>query len=108
MRTCVIVRFSFESLHRWAGAPPGSTEWYLVNFHRHMFHVEARKEVSHNDRDIEFIGMRRHMLEVCRNKWGEVPHGDSCEMIAEFLVVMFELHSCAVFEDGENGAEVQR
>ena len=34
---------------------------YLEHPHRHMFHIDARREVFHDDRDVEFIVFKRMM-----------------------------------------------
>jgi hypothetical protein len=78
-----------------------------------MFHVEAKKEVSHTNRDVEFIGLRRQMEEWCRDaltreNLSRKTYTHSCEQIAQDLLMLFELSSCKVFEDNENGAEVER
>lgn len=108
MKRFIIVRFTFEGLHHWPGAPHGTPEWYLKNVHRHVFHVEAKKEVFHGDRDIEFIAYKREMETFCKTAFGGRATTLSCEHMAEQLVNSFLLHSCRVFEDGENGAEIVR
>lgn len=105
MRTSVIVRFQFEGVHSWPGAPAGR-EQHLAFPHRHVFHVEAVKDVSHDDRDVEFIGLKRDMETFVDAAALVGPHSYSCEMMAEKFLVEFQLRSCRVFEDNENGAEV--
>lgn len=114
MRTSVIVRFTFEAIHHWPEAPH-NMQWYLRYPHRHLFHVEAKKEVTHDDRQIEFIELCNRMRSFCQTSFGPVSHGGvvkplvlSCEMIARVLLEHFELKTCEVTEDGENGAEVER
>ena len=99
------MRFTFESLHFWPNAPEGE-EGYLRHPHRHLFHVEAVKDVTHDDRDIEFISFKREMFTHCEVVWGSQLHSDSCEAMARNMVKRFGLRSCRVFEDNENGAEV--
>jgi hypothetical protein len=102
----VIARLSFEGIHSWPDAPDQSTEYYLAYPHRHMFHVEAVMEVQHDDRDVEFIGLRTSMLVYCVRQFSG-PHIYSCEKMALELLQQFGLKSCRVFEDNENGAEVE-
>lgn len=106
MKRAVVVKFQFEGLHCWKSCPLDEVK-FLRDYHRHMFHVTAMKEVDHNDRDIEIILLKRNMLrdEVILN----AAKGDglgtmSCEDICEYLMGMFKLKSCTVLEDGENGA----
>lgn len=107
LKTSIIVRFQFEGFHYWEDAPVQHA--FLREPHRHMFHVEAVKQVVHTNRDIEFIQFRRVLEQHCLLNYGGNQfrsHGKSCEMIAMELVQTYELSSCRVFEDNENGAEV--
>lgn len=108
MKRVVVVRFTFEGQHHWPEAP--DEVGFLRTLHRHRFFVEAEKEVSHGDREVEFILLQRAMCAHCEkikqsttgvNRW-------SCEHWAEALLVEFGLTSCSVFEDNENGARVMR
>ena len=110
MTTNVIVKLQIEGTHQWDGCNKAEVN-YLANEHRHMFHIKAKKTVSHGDRDIEIIKLK-HKIELhfvqywCDykrlNRFGNM----SCEMLAEELCRQFELCYCEVLEDGENGAEV--
>ena len=68
--------------------------------------------MSHDDRDIEIIMLKRNILEYLNKRyWTENANclffdSMSCEMIAAELVKYFALDYCEVLEDGENGAEV--
>lgn len=102
MKTEIIVTCSVEGFHRWPAAFEDVK--FLATYHRHMFHVTAKKEVSHDNREIEIITFKRlvekYMCEHCT--WEH----KSCEMIAKELMMHFGLSSCRVMEDKENGAEV--
>lgn len=87
---------------------------FLASPHRHIFHIKAQIEVFHDDRELEFIQVKRQI-----NKWlGErldVNH-KSCEMIATDLLELIKekwstQHSrkikIEVSEDGENGCLVE-
>lgn len=108
----IVVRLQFEGMHRWPDAPPASS--YLAIPHRHMFHIEAEKEVPAPDRSIEFITLK-HKIEAALSaqfpnieSYGFHDFGNwSCEMIARWLVELFRLRRCVVFEDGENGGGVE-
>ncbi len=104
MKKHIVVTFQFEGIHSWPECPIEEVK-FLRDPHRHIFHVKATKEVSHNDRDVEIIMLKRGMEEYVGNKF---PAGDlntmSCEDLAELFINAFELSSCEVLEDGENGA----
>lgn len=105
----IVVRFSFEGIHSWPGAPQDLPEAYLAQPHRHMFYVHAVKNVLHEERQIEIIALRREMLEFCIDVFGGGesaggPHFMSCETMARRLFEKFNLAVCRVLEDDENGA----
>lgn len=109
MATLAVVRFSFIGFHRWPNAP--KERFYLRAMHRHRFEVEAKVEVRHDDREIEF----HDLLEFCRDRFedGANYEGLSCEMMAERLVRLLADQygfdrkiEVSVFEDGEVGALV--
>jgi hypothetical protein len=120
----VIIRFQFEGTHNWPGAPEKG-EQYLAHPHRHMFHVEVRLPVAHDNRDIEFIEAGRllryalpEILDVGDKTYYRTRTllelgAKSCEMIASkilgYALTFYNLRTgtCEVMEDGENGAFVQ-
>lgn len=105
-KAVIIVRFNAQGFHFW----PNATEarQYLSNKHRHLFHVEVKTQVDHDDREIEF----HDLLDAARHEFGEGDFGHkSCEQLArelaETLAKMFaRSFTVSVFEDGEVGAEV--
>lgn len=110
MKTNVIVKLQVEGTHYWDGCNIAEVN-YLANEHRHIFHITAKKEVKHGDRDIEIIKMKHdiemHFMQYFSHdkrlyRFG----GQSCEMLASGLVEQFDLCYCSVLEDNENGAEV--
>ena len=101
----IVMRFTFEGVHSWPGAPQTVREKYLAHPHRHLFHVEAVKAVSHAERDIEIIALKNSMQRFCVENLGG-PHDHSCETMALTLLTHFGLQRCRVLEDNENGAEV--
>jgi hypothetical protein len=109
----------FEGIHCWPDAPVSVP--FLREPHRHMFVVRARKAVRHDDRDVEFIefGWTIHAkIAAMYPAFGvsafgrpETPRDlgtTSCEQLARRLVEEFDLESCSVHEDDENGAIVYR
>ena len=106
------VKAQVEGIHAWPQCPYPEVG-FLKFPHRHIFEIVAVKQVTHGDREVEIIKLRRaieaHLIE-CYAIGG---HGSvcefgsmSCEMIAEHLIEQFDLSACEVLEDGENGAVV--
>ena len=110
MRKLVGVTFQVEGFHHYEGASKnhGSDVKFLEDSHRHMFGVDAKIEVAHSDRDIEFILLKRQMQNYIAKRWGSPAQfgGMSCEHIATELFNKFKLIMCKVDEDGENYAQV--
>lgn len=100
----IVVRFHFEAIHSWPNATP-PTE-YLKYPHRHLFYVQARREVQHDERQIEIIDFKKKLKHYCSSVFGGEPTNCSCETMARMILTEFDLDSCRVLEDGENGAEV--
>jgi hypothetical protein len=111
-RRMIWVTFAREGLHCYPAAatdPALAEVSWLANKHRHLFTFKVAIEVTHNDRDIEFIIFKR---------WLESLYGDgiiqldymSCEMIAEQLYEKINARypgravEITVSEDSENGA----
>lgn len=114
MRTFVIVKLAVEGLHNWPAAREVFPEvGFLSDPHRHWFHIEAKKEVFHDDRDVEFIIFKRDILDYLHEKYYsfEIRAHEfgpmSCEMIARDILQNFECTSVTVWEDGENGATIE-
>lgn len=111
--TNIIVNLQVEGCHNF----PKATELFpkvdfLASRHRHIFTIEAKKKVNHDDRDVEFILYKREIMNYLKQTYYS-PETDllefgpkSCEMIAKELFNHFNLSYCKVMEDGENGAEI--
>lgn len=122
--TFIFIKFSLEGFHNFPAAPELFPEvGFLAHRHRHIFHFECKKKVNHDDRDVEFILFKRLAADYLIDSYGDIRSGGedmlpfyrhcefgamSCEMIARDLLEHFDLESCSVSEDGENGAEVRR
>ena len=102
----VIVRLRVEGFHNWPDAFPEVS--FLKDRHRHIFHIECRKEVTHDDRDIEIIMLKRRVIEHLDDIFGTPCEfgSRSCEMIAIELVNDFDFSEVKCLEDGECGAVV--
>lgn len=110
MITNVVVNLRVEGTHHWDSCDKAEVN-YLAHEHRHVFHIKAKKQVSHGDREIEIIKLK-HKMDLyfmhyfCEHKLLCRFGSKSCEMLAEELLRHFNLSYCEVLEDGENGAEV--
>jgi len=113
MKTYVIVRLQVDGEHNFPAAKELFPEVaFLSDPHRHIFHIEAKVEVFHDDRDKEFICLKRDIQDFFRQmyynpeKRTHVFGPMSCEMIATKVLNQFGCKSVQVWEDLENGAEV--
>lgn len=113
MNTKIVVRLQIEGLHCWPAAKEVFPEvGFLSDLHRHIFFIELKKKVYHDDRDIEFIMFKRDVQNYLFTKYYNVSKrcydfsSMSCEMIAKELLNHFDCDFVSVFEDNENGAEV--
>ena len=113
----VYAKFRLEGFHNWKDAGKHSTEGYLSNNHRHIFHFKISAEVGGDNREIEFISMGRVIKSLIQAKFaneddycvfGEM----SCEMIANEVIPMMQekygnrTYMVDVSEDGENGCVI--
>ena len=114
MKTNIIVNLQFEALHCWPACPDDHKEVYLKQPHRHVFHIKLKIPVNHCDRDIEFIELKRWIVNGLYRTYGKgdlrltVPDlgAMSCEMLASKLMREWNAMYVSVLEDGENGAEI--
>jgi len=101
----IIINTKFSAIHCWPKCPIESVA-YLRNPHRHEFHVQAKKEVFGDDRDIEFINLKNDVEKYIRIRWDKKDIGStSCEQMAEQLAEAYDFNYVRIMEDGENGAE---
>ncbi len=104
----IIVRTSFIGKHLWKDAPLEVD--FLKLTHRHVFHIEAKIPVLHDNRQLEFFTVQKFLNEEIKKLYPDgLMRGTSCEMLAEKLVNAVSLAygikrdiSVAVFEDNEN------
>tara|TARA_R110000744_G_scaffold106225_1_gene202446 strand:+ start:6788 stop:7162 length:375 start_codon:yes stop_codon:yes gene_type:complete len=107
MKTKIVVTLEHSATHYWKDCDIDEV-MYLKYPHRHNFHFVCKKEVSHDDRDIEFIMLKNSIKGFLNETYPKTFGGMSCESIAKELMHAFDLSYCAVLEDNENGAEVTR
>lgn len=118
-KSFIWVTFQKEGIHRYpaAGTDPklATGDWLDVSFlatpHRHIFHFRVEMEVFHDDRDVEFIQLKRILENWYSEKTLSVDY-KSCEMIAKDLydkiIVKWPGRDIRieVSEDGENGCRI--
>ena len=118
-RSFIWVTFQKEGMHRYPAAatdPKLATgDWLDVSFlaspHRHIFHFRVEMEVFHDDRDVEFIQLKR-ILESWYSERTLSVDFKSCEMIAKDLYDKIAVTwperaiRIDVSEDGENGCRI--
>ena len=106
----IFVTTQFEGIHCYPDAPDEVA--FLRSPHRHMFHVKYEVEVFHDDRELEFILVKR-ALEAYVPILKNLEH-KSCEMIARAIMEWSDNKygirhvRITVSEDGENGAVLER
>ena len=109
-----------EGTHNWPNCPITEVG-YLQHPHRHLFIIKAYVNVSHHDRDVEFIQLGHQIRSYLLKRYGtDMPqagcYGEhvcifgarSCEMIGDELMEEFGLSKIEVSEDGENGAIITK
>lgn len=111
MYSYIIVKTSFRGFHQYKDAPDQVA--FLKNLHRHDFIVEAKIEVKHDDRELEFFIEQSALDVLIAHTINEEDVG-SCEMAARALITEMlkdpkyrgRLIEVSVSEDGENRAVV--
>lgn len=115
----IFVTFQREGIHKYPAALEDinlkTEDEYDVSFlgypHRHIFHFRVGIQVSHNDREIEFIQFKRYLENLYGNGVIELDN-QSCEMICDGLYEHIASRyperdiEITVSEDGENGATI--
>lgn len=120
MQTRVFCNTNFEGIHRYSNAPTDVE--FLTHLHRHMFGVKVEMEVFDDDREVEFILLKRQVNTICRSLHSTPGSSEaltllelSCEQIAKKIISQLREIYCqdqdrviivTVDEDGENGATV--
>lgn len=109
------VTFQKEGIHCYpaAGAHSELRDVSFLAFpHRHIFHFTVAIEVTHNDRDIEFIQFKRWLESLYAGDNLALDY-KSCEMIADELFTQIANKydnrdvKITVSEDGENGCTIE-
>lgn len=110
--TFIYVNLQREGIHKYPAAIDLPGVEFLAYPHRHVFHIKAQIQVFHDDRELEFILVKRWIESLYGNGTLEL-NNQSCEMIARELINAIGSKygyerkiSVDVSEDGENGAIV--
>ena len=115
VKTSIWVTFQKEGIHKYPQAatdPKLADVSFLASPHRHIFHFKVQLEVFHDDRDVEFILLKRE-LEGLYNTGTLQLNNMSCEMIAKELLAYLHTYysgrDCIinVSEDNENGCTLE-
>lgn len=84
---------------------------FLGHVHRHMFYYKVYVEIFHDDRDLEFIQVKRQVEEWVRGE--KFKYNMSCEMLADQLYQRISNYwpgrdvIIEVSEDNENGCRCE-
>lgn len=107
-----VVKFQFEGIHFYKDAPDEVS--FLRHPHRHIFHCEVWLQQFHEDRDIEYIMLKKDLqTKFTGGDLGKM----SCEMIAEEIAKYLAEQYCSILvkrkikvfvsEDNENGCCIE-
>lgn len=106
----IVVQLEQEGVHRWQDAP--DEVFFLRDFHRHIFKVTVKIQVFHDDRELEFIMVKR-VLQSYLERYLQIRGSNSCEMISrdiiDYILEKYGDHrfvEVITLEDGENGGGV--
>ena len=106
--TFIYVTLQTEFIHQYKDAPEEVS--FLRYPHRHIAHIKVEVEVFHNDREIEFIMLKRELQDYISLN---TLTNNSCEMIANNLLMYMKKHygenrniNITVSEDNENGCKL--
>lgn len=105
----IVINLRQEGIHRWADCPFDEVS-FLRNYHRHEFHFNIELEVTHEDREVEIIMLKRKLQEFVGGMLLGPTH-KSCEMMASdignflkgWVFPSDRYYKVTVLEDGENG-----
>lgn len=113
MSAIVIATVRVIGFHCWTQAPKEAA--HLKERHRHEFVIRAHAGTEHDDRAIEFHELQQRVMGVVASTWSRSKYGYefgfmSCEHIGRKLLEALPqaVLRVEVWEDGENGALVQR
>lgn len=99
----------WEAIHHWPDAPEEVD--FLREPHRHEFEATVHVEVGHDDRDVEFILLKRLVNYIVGKRLSGYQQETSCEEMCHIIAASlhrrnYPVSKVEVSEDGENGATV--
>ena len=109
------VTFRKEGVHKYPAAltDPNLADVSFLGYpHRHIFHFKVWIDVFHNDRDLEFILIKRWLESLFADSVIEIDYM-SCEMLSDELANAIRqkypnrTFKISVSEDNENGSEIE-
>lgn len=113
LKTFIYVSLQKEGIHCYPAAANIPGVEFLQYPHRHIFHIKAKIEVFHDDRELEFILIKRYIEQLYTDSTLQLNH-KSCEMIAKELLNELQKKlneprdiTIEVSEDNENGAIIE-
>lgn len=110
MKTYIGIRLQIEGFHNFPDAQKafGKEVDFLEARHRHNFNIVAKKQVFHDNRDREFILLKREVQDYFERNFGRPAEfgSMSCEMICRNLQEAYNFDYVYCDEDGENFAEI--
>lgn len=111
LKSTIVVKLETEFIHRYKDAPEEVV--FLRAYHRHMLQLDIEMEVFNDDRELEFILVKRDLQEVFNTGLIDVKYVDkSCETICkEIISLLIDKYGnreiiVTASEDGENAGRV--
>jgi len=105
----ISVSTQVEFIHQYAGAPEEVS--FLSYPHRHLLHITAEIEVFNDDRELEFIIVKRGLTKYLDTLNLTEVSNTSCETLGRGILLYLTSHyganrdmTITVSEDGENGS----
>lgn len=110
MQKFIGIKLQIEGFHNFPDATKvfGEDVDFLEVRHRHNFNIVAKKAVSHDNRDREFILLKREVESYFERTYGRPAEfgAMSCEAICRDLQEAYDFNYVYCDEDGENFAEI--
>lgn len=100
-----------EFIHQYEDAPCQVD--FLRYPHRHILHIKVKIEVYHNDRELEFILVKRQIDNYLNLQFSSIGLNSSCEDVADMIFSFVQERYGAdrdveitISEDNENGCHL--
>ena len=111
LNTFIKVRTQFQGFHYYPNASSIDERIKFLEYeHRHLFKVEVKISVTHDDRELEFFLVKWDLEEFIKN--GQMHH-KSCEMIGKDILIYLKskygerYYEITVSEDGESDGIIE-